>query len=54
MIGLHIRSMRPDEISIAVSWAVAEGWNPGLADDLCLAAADPGGFFIGELAGSRQ
>jgi hypothetical protein len=23
---------RPDEISIAVNWAAAEGWNPGLAD----------------------
>ena len=49
---LHIRSMRPDEISIAVSWAAAEGRNPGLADDFCFAAADPGGFFIGERDGS--
>jgi GNAT superfamily N-acetyltransferase len=52
MNGLRIRSMRPDEISIAVNWAVAEGWNPGLADDLCFAAADPDGFFIGELDGA--
>ena len=52
MNGLRIRSMRPDEISIAVSWAAAEGWNPGLADDLCFAAADPDGFFIGELDGA--
>jgi hypothetical protein len=29
MNGLRIRPMRPDEISIAVNWAVAEGWNPG-------------------------
>jgi len=36
--------MRPDEISIAVNWAAAEGWNPGLADDACFAAADPEGF----------
>ncbi len=44
--------MRPDEISIAVNWAAAEGWNPGLADDACFAAADPEGFFIGELDGA--
>jgi hypothetical protein len=47
-----IRTMRPDEISIAVNWAAAEGWNPGLADDACFAAADPEGFFIGELDGA--
>ncbi|MGB7012289.1 MAG: GNAT family N-acetyltransferase, partial [Pseudolabrys sp.] len=29
MSDLRIRSMRPDEISIAVDWAAAEGWNPG-------------------------
>ncbi|MFL6791444.1 MAG: GNAT family N-acetyltransferase [Bradyrhizobium sp.] len=49
---LHIRPMRPDEISIAVNWGAAEGWNPGLADDVCFAAADPEGFFIGELDGA--
>jgi hypothetical protein len=30
----------------------AEGWNPGFADDACFAAADPEGFFIGELDGA--
>src|SRR5216110_1695207 len=49
---LSIRTMRPDEISIAVNWAAAEGWNPGLADGACFAAADPEGFFIGELDGA--
>src|SRR5258705_1541382 len=49
---LRIRPMRPDEISIAVNWAAAEGWNPGFADDACFAAADPEGFFIGELDGA--
>ena len=48
---LSIRTMRPDEISIAVNWAAAEGWNPGLADDACFAAVDPERFFIGELDG---
>jgi hypothetical protein len=49
MNSLRIRPMRPDEISIAVNGATAEGWNPGLADDACFTAADPEGFFIGEL-----
>ena len=52
MNDLSIRTMRPDEISIAVKWAAAEGWNPGLADDACFAAADPEGFLIGELNGA--
>lgn len=52
MNGLRIRPMRPDEISIAVNGATAEGWNPGLADDACFTAADPEGFFIGELKGA--
>jgi GNAT superfamily N-acetyltransferase len=44
--------MRPDEISIAVDWAAAEGWNPGFADAACFALVDPQGFFIGELDGA--
>ena len=52
MNSLRIRPMRPDEISIAVNGATAEGWNPGLADGACFAAADPEGSFIGELKGA--
>src|SRR5258708_6077494 len=52
MNGLRIRPMRPDEISIAVTWAAAEGWNPGLVDDACFAAVDPEGFLIGEFDGA--
>jgi GNAT superfamily N-acetyltransferase len=52
MSDLRIRTMRPDEISIAVDWAAAEGWNPGLADAACFATVDPGGFLIGELDGA--
>jgi GNAT superfamily N-acetyltransferase len=52
MNGLHIRPMRPDEISIALNWAAAEGWNPGFADGACFAATDPEGFLIGELDGA--
>ena len=51
MDGLQIRPMRPDEISIAVDWAAAEGWNPGLADAACFATVDPQGFLIGEFEG---
>ena len=51
MNDLTIRNMRPDEIALAVDWAAAEGWNPGLADAPCFAAEDPQGFFIGELDG---
>jgi GNAT superfamily N-acetyltransferase len=51
MDSLRIRPMRPDEISMAVDWAAAEGWNPGFADDACFAAVDPEGFFIGEVEG---
>ncbi len=47
----HIRTMRPDEISLAIDWAAAEGWNPGLADASCFATIDPQGFLIGELHG---
>jgi hypothetical protein len=52
MNELRIRTMRPDEISIAIDWAAAEGWNPGLADAACFAAVDPDGFLIGELDGA--
>src|ERR1700754_4064587 len=50
-IDLRIRAMRPDEIPLAVDWAAAEGWNPGLADAACFATVDPQGFLIGELDG---
>ena len=52
MNDLRIRTMRPHEISIALDWAAAEGWNPGLADAACFATADPEGFLIGELDGA--
>ena len=51
-IDLRIRAMRPDEIPLAVDWAAAEGWNPGLADATCFASVDPEGFFIGEIDGA--
>ncbi|WP_315796569.1 MULTISPECIES: GNAT family N-acetyltransferase [unclassified Bradyrhizobium] len=49
--GLHIRPMRPDEIGLAIDWAAAEGWNPGLSDATCFAEVDPDGFLVAERDG---
>ena len=38
--------MRP-EVDLAIDWAAAEGWNPGLHDAACFYAADPDGFLVG-------
>jgi GNAT superfamily N-acetyltransferase len=46
-----IRTMRRDEIAIAIEWAALEGWNPGLHDADCFYAADPEGFLIAECDG---
>jgi hypothetical protein len=43
--------MRRDELDLAVDWAAAEGWNPGLRDADAFWAADPGGFWLAELDG---
>jgi ribosomal protein S18 acetylase RimI-like enzyme len=51
MSDLQIRNLRPEEISIAVDWAAAEGWNPGLSDAACFAIPDAQGFFVGEIDG---
>lgn len=51
MSDLQIRSLRPEEITVAVDWAAAEGWNPGLADAACFAIPDAQGFFVGEIDG---
>ncbi len=40
-----------DEVALAVEWAAAEGWNPGLADADCYFTADPQGFLVGLLDG---
>lgn len=52
MNGFTIRAMRPDEISLALDWAAAEGWNPGNADASCFASVDAEGFLIAELDGA--
>jgi GNAT superfamily N-acetyltransferase len=51
MSDLRIRPMKANEIALAVDWAAAEGWNPGLADAACFATVDPDGFLIGEIDG---
>ena len=43
--------MEEPELGVALEWAAAEGWNPGLNDRRCFWAADPGGFFLAELDG---
>ncbi|HVG50395.1 MAG TPA: GNAT family N-acetyltransferase, partial [Xanthobacteraceae bacterium] len=52
MEDLRIRAMAADEIALALDWAAAEGWNPGLADAVPFAAIDPAGFLIGEVDGA--
>jgi GNAT superfamily N-acetyltransferase len=51
MSDLQIRNLRPEEIALAVDWAAAEGWNPGLSDAACFALPDAQGFFVGEIDG---
>ncbi|PJG54021.1 GNAT family N-acetyltransferase [Bradyrhizobium forestalis] len=51
MSDLQIRSLRPEEITVAIDWAAAEGWNPGLADAACFAIPDVQGFLVGEIDG---
>lgn len=46
-----IRPMTRQELDLAIEWAAAEGWNPGLHDADCFYDADPGGFLIGLLEG---
>jgi len=46
---LHIRTMKQNEFSIAINWAKAEGWNPGVHDAELFYQADPTGFFVGEI-----
>lgn len=46
-----IRTMSAAERALAIGWAAAEGWNPGLHDAATFAAADADGFLVGVLAG---
>lgn len=46
-----IRNMTLQEMDIAVEWAAAEGWNPGLHDAETFYVTDPNGFFVATLDG---
>lgn len=48
---LTVRTMTRDDLRNALEWAAAEDWNPGTHDAPAFFAADPGGFFVAELAG---
>jgi len=43
--------MRGEERALAVDWAVAEGWNPGLHDAVAFGVVDPDGWLIAEVDG---
>ena len=45
--AFRITQLTGDAVSLAIDWAAAEGWNPGLHDATCFAAADATGFFVG-------
>jgi len=49
---LTIRRMTPADCALAIDWAAAEGWNPGLNDADCFYQADPDGFFMAEVDGT--
>lgn len=51
MADFSIRTMREDEVRIAIDLAANEGWNPGLHDAQSFYETDPQGFFIGLLDG---
>lgn len=44
-----IRTMTRADLDLALSWAEAEGWNPGRADAASFLAADAGGFLVAEV-----
>ncbi len=45
----QIRTMTRGELEVAIAWAAAEGWNPGLQDADCFYGTDPTGFLMGFL-----
>lgn len=48
-VPFKIKTISRKEVDIAVAWAAAEGWNPGLHDADSYYTADPNGFLIGYL-----
>jgi len=52
--SFRVRTLSPEDVALAPDSAAAEGWNPGLTGASCFAAAAPGGFLLGELAGAAS
>ncbi|WP_431274046.1 GNAT family N-acetyltransferase [Variovorax ureilyticus] len=50
-MNVAIRTLRGDEIQLAIDAAALEGWNPGLHDARCFHAADADGFLVAEHEG---
>jgi GNAT superfamily N-acetyltransferase len=42
------RTARAEEVPLILSWAAAEGWNPGPDDAGAFLASDPEGFFVAD------
>jgi GNAT superfamily N-acetyltransferase len=51
MDQFSVHHMTFDEVQLALSWAEAEGWNPGINDAQNFYTADPDGFLMGKLNG---
>jgi len=45
MTAFRITQLTADQLGLPIEWAAAEGWNPGLHDGACFAAADATGFY---------
>lgn len=50
-MSYEIRSMTRSDLALVLTWADAEGWNPGRHDLDSFLSADCGGFFVGVLDG---
>jgi hypothetical protein len=48
---VRVRTMGRSDLELALSWAAAEGWNPGRHDATPFHVADPEGFLIVEAGG---
>jgi len=51
MSNFQIRNMTIEDLESVIRWADDEGWEPGLTDARAFFAADPKGFWVGELDG---
>ena len=47
MSDFRITQLAAGQLALPIEWAAAEGWNPGLHDGVCFAAADATGFHAG-------